>query len=126
MNLLTRVVLVGLVACAANLSFTTPSEAGPNKHGKHGNSGYFAPYEVQVIRQYYAPRYQRLPPGLQKKLRRTGQLPPGWQKRFAPFPVVVERQLIVLPRPYRRGIVDGYAVVFDPRSQLIIDAAPLF
>jgi hypothetical protein len=125
MNSLMRVVLVALISGAASLSFTTPSEAG-NKHSKHKSSGYFAPYEVRVIREYYAPRYRRLPPGLQKKLLRTGQLPPGWQKRFEPFPLVVERQLIVLPPGYRRGVLDGHGVVFDPRTQLFVDVAPIF
>src|SRR5262245_46499061 len=51
----------------------------------------FEPREVRIIREYYGPRYQSLPPGLQKKYRRTGQLPPGWQKRMEPFPVAVGR-----------------------------------
>jgi hypothetical protein len=109
MNDLIRVMSIGVVAGIALICFTASSEAGPKKRG-----------------EYYAPRYQRLPPGLQKKLRRTGQLPPGWQKRLAPFPVVVERQLIVLPHGYRRGVLDGHAVVFDPRNQSIIDVADLF
>src|SRR5439155_6537377 len=38
-----------------------------------------------------------------------------------PIPVVVERQLVVLPRGYRRGVIDGYAVVYNPRTQVIVD-----
>ena len=53
---------------------------------------------MTILRNYYAPRYRNLPPGLQKKVARGGQLPPGWQKKFEPFPVVLERQLPVLPR----------------------------
>jgi hypothetical protein len=86
----------------------------------------FAPHEVQVIRDYYHPRYQNLPPGLQKKLQRTGQLPPGWQKRFEPFPAEVERQLVMLPQGYRRGIIDGHAVIFNQKTQVIADVAVLF
>ncbi len=127
MKLLMRVALIGLVACGASLSFATPSEAGKKKD-KHYDSARvaFAPHDVVVIREYYAPRYQRLPPGLQKKLERTGQLPPGWQKRFEPFPVAVERQLVVLPRGYQRGVIDGHAVVFDAHTHVIIDIAALF
>jgi hypothetical protein len=86
----------------------------------------FSTHEAQIIREYYAPRYRNLPPGLQKKLARTGQLPPGWQKRFEPFPVAVERQLLALPEGYRRGVIDGHAVIFDDRAHVILDAAVLF
>jgi hypothetical protein len=78
------------------------------------------------MREYYAPRYRALPPGLQKKLRRTGQLPPGWQKKLAPFPVAVERRLAVPARGYRRGIIDGHAVIINPHTQVIVDLAVLF
>jgi hypothetical protein len=86
----------------------------------------FSTQEVAAIRDYYAPRYRRLPPGLQKKLARTGQLPPGWQKRFEPFPSDVERRLVVLPAGYRRGVVDGHAVIFNDRTHVILDVAVLF
>lgn len=86
----------------------------------------FGKQETQRIREYYAPRYRNLPPGLQKKLARTGQLPPGWQKRFEPFPVELERQLVALPAGYRRGVVDGHAVIFDDRTHVMLDVAVLF
>lgn len=86
----------------------------------------FGARDAQIIREYYAPRYRNLPPGLQKKLARTGQLPPGWQKRFEPFPVAIERQLVALPVGYRRGVVDGQAVIFDNRTHVILDVAVLF
>jgi hypothetical protein len=86
----------------------------------------FGRQDAQIIREYYAPRYRNLPPGLQKKLERTGQLPPGWQKRFEPFPVAIERQLVALPAGYRRGVVDGHAVIFDDRTHVMVDVAVLF
>ena len=122
------------------LSAPALAAAHPDKHSskKHGHtkvvqetravrSGdtYFTPTRVQVIREYYGPRYRALPPGLQKKLYRTGSLPPGWQKRFQPFPVLVERRLGPLPREYRRGVIDNYAVVYDPRRDVIVDVVPL-
>ena len=87
---------------------------------------YFQPHDVRLIAEYYAPQDRSLPPGLAKKYYRTGQLPPGWQKKLQPLPVVVERQLVVLPREYRRGVVDGYAVVYDRRTQVVIDVVCLF
>jgi hypothetical protein len=86
----------------------------------------FQPREVRVIREYYGPRYRNLPPGLQKKYRRTGQLPPGWQKRMQPFSTTVERQLTVLPAGYQRGLIDGHAIIYNPRTQVIVDLAVLF
>ena len=95
-------------------------------HRHSGSDVYFTPGRVQVIREYYEPQYRSLPPGLKKKLYRTGQLPPGWQKKVRPFPVVVERRLGPLPSYYRCGVIDNYAVVYDPRRNAIIDVAPLW
>ena len=130
---------VGLLLCTP-LAGSTPLEASQKskKHSKHGSVQtdvrhasaevhvVFTSREVGIIRQHYAPRYRRLPPGLQKKYARTGQLPPGWQKKMEPFPVVVERELVVLPSGYRRGVLDGHAVIYNPRTQVIVDVAVLF
>jgi len=86
----------------------------------------FSTEDVRVIREYYAPRYRSLPPGLQKKYARTGQLPPGWQKKMQPLDPVVERRLVALPAGYRRGIVDGRAVIYDDRTHVMIDMAVVF
>ena len=95
--------------------------------GVHGQVNIvFSTGEVHIIREYYAPRYRKLPKGLQKKLARTGQLPPGWQKKMQPFPVALERQLVVLPAGYQRGIIDGNAVIYSPRRGVIIDATIVF
>lgn len=86
----------------------------------------FSRHDVQVIREYYAPRYRSLPPGLQKKYQRTGHLPPGWQKKVQPFPVVLDRRLVALPVGYSRGVIDGHAVIFNSRTGTIFDVAVLF
>ena len=86
----------------------------------------FGSGDVTLIREHYAPRYRNLPPGLQKKVARGGQLPPGWRKKFEPFPVALERRLVVLPADHRRGIMDGHAVIYNTRSNVIIDVAVLF
>src|SRR5262245_60427354 len=108
---------VGLLLSTA-LAGSTPLEAGQKskKQSKHESVHtdarhesaelhvVFTSREVEIVRQHYAPRYRKLPPGLQKKYARTGQLPPGWQKKMEPFPVVLERELVVLPSGYRRGV----------------------
>jgi hypothetical protein len=85
----------------------------------------FGAREVEIIRTHYAPRYRSLPPGLAKKYARTGQLPPGWQKKMEPMPAVIERELVVLPAGYRRGVFEGHAVIYNT-SGMIIDVAVLF
>ena len=86
---------------------------------------YIAPRDVYVIRDYYRPQHRPLPPGLRIFYARNGHLPRGWAKRIRPIPVHVERRLPVLPRGYRRGIIDGHAVVHNSNG-LIIDVAVLF
>jgi hypothetical protein len=115
----------------------TVAAGGPGeRHGKRHRSDsgpdvqrqmhiVFSTGDVQIIREYYAPRYRRLPPGLQKKYARTGTLPPGWQKKFEPFPVALERRLVVLPSGYHRGVIDGHAVICDPRG-VLFDVAAIF
>ena len=86
----------------------------------------FSSGDRRIVREYYGPRYRRLPPGLQKKYNRTGSLPPGWQRKIQPLPWSVERRLVVLPREYRRGIIDDHAVIYAPLTGRIIDATMLF
>jgi hypothetical protein len=81
--------------------------------------------EVEVVRTHYRPRYKKLPKGLQKKYARTGQLPPGWQKKMEPFPVELERHCAPLPAGYHRGVIDAHAVIYNS-SGAIIDVAVLF
>jgi hypothetical protein len=103
----------------AALLFASPAFA---KHG-HGNMQkcYVEEHDVRVVREYYQPRHHNLPPGLAKKYERTGTLPPGWEKKVAPLPVEVERQLVVLPPGYQRGYVNGTIVVYAPQTHEVID-----
>ena len=108
------------------------------KHWKHGDEDddrdfdhhaggcHFQPRDVRVITEYYVPRYRDLPPGLEKKLYRTGHLPPGWVRRIQPLPVVVEQQLVPIPAGYRRGFIDGAVVVYSPRTQVVVDVVAVF
>ncbi len=129
---------LGLIVGLASLVAAAPVAGSPaQKHNKHEQPVIdrpaavavaitFSPRETQVIREYYAPRYRNLPPGLQKKMRRTGQLPAGWQKKLEPFPVAIERELVVLPAGYHRGVIDGRAVIVDSRTHAIVDLVVLF
>ena len=103
-----------------------PRGAAQESHSHASTSVHFEVGHVRVLRAHYAPQYRQLPPGLQKKYARTGQLPPGWQKKMEPLPVAIERELPPLPTGYRRGVIDGHAVIYSSRSGTIIDVAVLF
>lgn len=81
--------------------------------------------DVEIIRRHYAPKYRNLPPGLRKKYQRTGQLPPGWQKKMEPFPLTLERDCAPLPVGYRRGVFDAHAVIYNAQGT-IVDVTVLF
>ena len=87
---------------------------------------YFQPGDTRVITGYYRQHQGELPPGLQKKVYGTGHLPPGWAKRMQPLPVIVERRLTPIPAGYSRGLIDGYAVVYSPRTQVVVDIVAVF
>ena len=128
------VVLGLVVACSAALAADqgkghkkdkqTAANAAPVKQVAV-NVAFGSP-DVVVLREYYTPRYRRLPPGLQKKVARGGELPPGWKKKFEPFPVEIEHRLAPLPVGYRRGVIDAHAVIFNTRTNVIVDVAVLF
>jgi hypothetical protein len=134
--------LAGSLLLGGTVLFSMAPEQGKSKkhakqeHRKHDKDDapdakvavhlVFASGDVTVIRTHYEPRYRHLPKGLQKKVARGGQLPPGWQKKFEPFPVAVERRLASLPAGYRRGVFDGHAVIVDSRTNIIVDLAVLF
>ena len=81
---------------------------------------YFRREDYDAVQRYYTgPR--NLPPGLRKKYRRTGELPPGWQKKLQPFPPELVRVLPPPPPNCDRGYIDGFAVVYDRRTRIIID-----
>jgi Ni/Co efflux regulator RcnB len=129
------VVLAGVLLGGA--AFVAPAEAGDHgrkeckrdrrardRHDRHDRR-YFRDRDVVVIRDHYRPYYRPLPHGLRHRYVRSGYLPPGWHRRIRPVPVYVERDLVILPRGYHRGIIDGHAVVYNSRG-LIIDVAVLF
>jgi len=92
-------------------------------HPEPGHLRYFRLEDRALLSRYYP--VQSLPPGLRKKYARTGTLPPGWQKRVQPLPVIVVHQLPPPPRNCERGYVDGYAVEYDRTTRVIVDAVDL-
>ena len=89
------------------------------EHHRRYGEACFRDEHLRLIRDYYHPR--ALPPGLERKFYATGQLPPGWERKVRPFPVEVERRLPPLCSGCARGYMNGYAIVFQPRTHIIID-----
>ena len=126
-------VLVGSVTVGAGVA-----EANGRNHRKHrhhedrdrhayrGSDGrYFSEREVYLVREYYRPHYRYEPRGPRYGYYRSGYLPAGWHRRMRPYPVYVEREVVVIPHGYRRGIIDGHAVIYNSRG-MILDVAVLF
>lgn len=61
------------------------------------------------------------PPGLEKQLRRKGKLPPGLQKKLVAFPPTLEQRLSVLKTGLKRGFIEGRAVIYNPKTSIILD-----
>ena len=119
--------LAGLLASTAPAALAK-DHGKKQKHWMDHDSKYAAAYfhedHIRILYDYYRPR--QLPPGLQKKLYRTGQLPPGWEKKMRPFPEAIDRRMPPLCYGCERGYLDGYAIVYQPRSRLIIDVHAVF
>jgi hypothetical protein len=90
---------------------------------RHAKGCYFEPHDLRLIRAYYAQHNVAV---AQKALRRNGQLPRGWETRMELLPAPIDRLLVPLQAGYRRGIIDGFAVVYSLLSGIVIDATPIF
>jgi len=54
-----------------------------------------------------------------------GRLPGDWHRLMRPVPAVVIRELAPPPPGYVFGYIDGYCVVYDPRTGMIADVIDL-
>jgi hypothetical protein len=90
----------------------------------------FSPRDRELIHEHYAGRRSkplppglakrdRLPPGLEKQLRKDGQLPPGLQRGALPYSL--ESRLSPLPQGYARVIVGGSVVLENTNTRVVVD-----
>jgi hypothetical protein len=130
MRVLALFLIGGLLAIVPRSAIAWDHDDHERKHWKHSNDwdrdhhrrygeACFRDDHLRMIHDYYHPR--DLPPGLQKKLYRTGQLPSGWERRIRPFPYEIERRLPPLCFGCARGYMDGYAIIYQPRTRVIVD-----
>jgi len=103
-----------------------------DRDNRSAKGAIFAQQDREIIINYFhggssglppglAKRGGHLPPGLERQLQRNGTLPPGLQKKLQPFPPELERQLPPLPASYQRGIIGAHVVVFNRKTQRILD-----
>lgn len=89
----------------------------------------FSDRDRALIRDYYAPRYRGLPPGLAKK----GKVPPGHAKKlyrgasiphdypWKAIPHDLEDRLDRLPEGYVRVIVGADIGIMKVRTRIVVD-----
>ncbi len=68
----------------------------------------------------------RLPPGLEKQLRRRGTLPPGLRGYVRPCPLELERRLPPPPPDCEHVVIGGRVVLMNRRSFMVLDIFKLF
>lgn len=73
-----------------------------------------------------AKRGGNLPSGLEKQIRRNGTLPSGLRSRFVLLPPELEYRLPPCPEGFERGFIGGVALMWNPRTGLVLDAVALF
>ena len=128
-----------ITACAFLAAALSPLSGCENLEPRYGEvavggrGGYarvvFSDRDHVLIRDYYAPRYKGLPPGLAKKgkippghakqMMRDGQLPPGITYRQLPRDL--EGRLSRLPDGYVRIIVGGDIGIMNTRTRVVVD-----
>jgi hypothetical protein len=91
----------------------------------------FLPGDRDIIVDYFRTSRSALPPGLakrnslprglEKQLQRNGRLPPGLEKKLAPFPPELDARLAPIPAGYRRVSAGHIAIVWNPRTAVVID-----
>ena len=79
-----------------------------------------------IIRNHYAPAVPQPAAGTAEESGARGAAAARLAEEVRAVPVVVERRLPVLPPEYRRGVIDGHAVIYNTRSHVIVDVAVLF
>jgi hypothetical protein len=90
----------------------------------------FTARDRELIHDYYSGRRhkplppglakrERLPPGLERQLRKDGRLPPGLQGNALPYSL--ESRLSPLPSGYARVVIGGSVVLQDTNTRVVID-----
>jgi len=129
--------LTGTLSAASQKTRDTRQNDGKTHVDAQVAVDIFIGRDREIIHDYYvaqpgglppglAKRNGSLPPGLEKQLVRKGHLPPGLEKKLTPFPVALEHRLPPLKAGLVRGIVEGRAIIYNPKTSVILDVIAVF
>lgn len=112
-----NIALAAALLCTGSLYAQKPEHAGKGKKEKkhkkhHKHNKHFSSQEKEQIQAYYS----SLPYGQQKKLRRTGSLPPGWQDKVN-IGETVPREYINVAQPVPHDL--EIMLNLQPNSKLL-------
>lgn len=135
-----KIIWILTIAISVGLVTTGNTYAGwgnSDREGR-GDDGYqqvrvsitFSESERKLIHQYYRDTKQKmmppglakkrkLPPGLQKQIKKNGKLPPGLEGRYLPYDL--ERNLHRLPKDYVRIRLGNDILLIELPTQTILD-----
>lgn len=132
--------MVRIAVLAAGLALTPAfGLQAKDKHGRGRGAvaavSIFTGPDVEIIRSYWRggpsglppglAKRRGLPPGLAKQLHRNGRLPRGIEKRLVYFPAELEARLKPLEPGLRRCFLEGWALILNPKTQVILDVVVL-
>lgn len=98
-----------------------PQSHGQQNRGAHGRPSYqFRSQDTGRLRQYYQGRFGRINRSHRPRFSRGGYIPRTYWGDFQPVPSSLLVYLPAVPPGYAIGYYDGYVVVYDPTTYLII------
>jgi hypothetical protein len=93
-------------------------------HENQGGGYHFRQEDAPRLRQQYS-QIDRVDRSRRPRYSAGQRLPEGWNQRIRPVPTSVYGQLAPPPPGYRMGYIDGYAVAYNPTTQIIADVLDL-
>ena len=95
-------------------------------HGNHGHEDYhFRAQDRGHLQQHYSRMHEHVDRSHRWHFERGSRLPGDWHSRMRPLPREDIRLLPPPPPGYVFGYYDGYAVVYNPATLVVLDALDL-
>jgi Ni/Co efflux regulator RcnB len=110
------------LAAAPALSIAAPQH--PDNHGHAAASYHFRAQDKAKLQPHYraAQHTQKVDPAHRWAWRRGQNLPDGWHDHIEALPEGDIHLLPAAPAGYIFGYYDGWAVVYDPNTGVVLDA----
>jgi hypothetical protein len=96
-------------------------------HRPASNAHYqFRQQDVPKLRQHFQGQLAHVNRNNRPHVVAGGSLPGGWQTYIVPVPTEEFAYLPPVPEGYQMAFYDGYIIVYDPYSGLVVDVIDLF